>query len=127
MIRISLKALTNILLENGYTFTVRKSQSHKDKLVYCFVVGADYPNVGPVVHYGKDDVLTSMEEVKRANKGKIIVLYDTTQDRLLGVSIEVLDLVQTAKREAVKKVFSQPKIELKLQLDDEYGRQFQMD
>ena len=123
MIKISLKALTNILLKNGHTFTVRKSSNHKDKLVYAFVVGSDYPNVGPVVHYGKDDFDTSTAEVKQNKKGKIVVLYDTTQDMLLGVSCEILDLIKDAKREAIREMFS--KKENPEPKTDPYGRQTQ--
>lgn len=125
MIRISFKALTNILLEKGHIFTIRKSDQHKDKLVYLFVVGNDYPNVGPITHYGKDGVDEGMETVRQMrNKGKVVVLYDTTQDVLIGASCEVLEIVKDAKREAIKKAFSKSS-PTEPNKPDEFGRQIQ--
>lgn len=125
MIRISIKALINLLLENGHTFTVKKSNAYKDRTVYALMVGNDYPNVSPIVHYSKDEFETSMQEVRDNKQGKVIVLYDTTQDRLLGVSCEILDIVKKAKLQAIQKAFSKPEPKVEMpKLADEFGRQF---
>lgn len=131
MIKISLKALTNVLLGKGHTYTIERSKNHQDKLVYKFVVGLKYPNFGPVVHYDKEDVELSMKEVRETKDGKVIVLYDSTKDVLLGMSCEVLDLIKTAKKEAIQKLYNnQAKQSTTVQLvvvQDEFGREFHAD
>jgi hypothetical protein len=131
MIKISFAALCRILIENNHIFTIEKAitQPYKNKLAYKLMVGIDYPLSKTLVYPNNQDgegIDAARTECMIPSRGKVIVLYETERNVVLGMSTSVQTLISEAKRKAINALAS-TNIQEKAKVGDEFGRQIRTD
>jgi hypothetical protein len=105
MIKISLKALLQILTSRSYTFSIERCPFFLDKTVYIFPVSASYPTEpSPYVYGGSHDDRAQAQAHRAVANYKILCYYDASTDEVISASHEIYDIIRGVIKQAKTKI-----------------------
>lgn len=100
MIKISLKALVSLLVDNGLFFQIEKNEDIEERRVINLAVDKGYPKTDTRVI---SDYQNWQSLYKPKSDGYIILIYDIDNSHILAATYSVLCMIKKAISQAANK------------------------